>query len=124
MASKEDIAQAMDKQATAAAATAATPATHKEVDPTTSQTAGGVKLEHMQLNLEDLKALGEEKLKAELRARGKDFRGNDVSDLAARLLRVVRQKQRIQRKGNFAQDSDRNSDDSSNSNSNGSTGRK
>ena len=79
----------------------------KEV-ATSSTSSGGVKLEDMVLTLEDLKELGEEKLKSELRARGKDFRGKDVSELAARLLRVVTVKQRIRRKGNYANDSNHN----------------
>ena len=102
MASKEDIAAAMEKQSAAALAAAALPptATVQDVDPTAAAGYGaspGVKLESMALSLEDLVELGEGKLKSELRARGKDFRGSEVAVLAARLLRVVTAKRRSSR---------------------------
>ena len=99
VASKEDIAQAMETQSATSVVADLQTARGNELDPT-QHSVKDVKLENMELSAEDLEELGEEKLKAELRARGKDFRGENVKQLASRLFRVLAMKKKMQRKGN------------------------
>lgn len=98
VASKDDISAAMEKQSAATvAAELDLQARSQGADLSTSR-QNEMKLEHMTLSLEDMVELGEERLKAELRARGGDFRGG-VEELAERLLKVVTRKQQYMRKG-------------------------
>lgn len=102
VATKDDIAQAMEKQSSVSVIADLQSPRGKDVDDSSKRTSSSVKLEHMILTVEDLEELGSDKLKAELRARGEDFRGEDVKEMAARLFRVVTAKQKILRKGNFS----------------------
>ena len=96
MASQEDISRAVEEQSAAVLLTNLQN-TADDNNGSSGSIPTKIKLEKIDLTKEDLVEFGEQRLKEELRARGKDFRGN-TEELAVRLHKVLSNKKKFHRR--------------------------